>query len=390
MAPITTSASRAVGRQRQAITFADCRRRSGPRAPRRRSRRSCRRPAPSSAASLAASVPLPPMATPTSARLSAGASFTPSPVIATTAPCRLKRLHQPQLVLGAGAGEHVDLARRVRKRRVIAARSRSRPVDDLRVVGEAELPGDRPRGDRVIAGDHLHAGCRPRGSRARRRSPPGAADRSGPSRPRKVRPPSTSANARRALRPDAAAGRDGQHALSRAARLSTRRCQESRRAAPSPTGAAAGRTCEQPLRRAFDIERRRGRRASWCSVAMKRCRASNGISSMRAAAVGAAAPDRARPWRPATSSAPSIGSPSTSQSPPSADAAARRCTAGPPSNLGQERLVGGIDSPSGGRCRRAARSRRPVTSRSAVGRGYRLHGHLVAGERAGLVGADDA
>jgi hypothetical protein len=39
-----------------------------------------------SAASLVASVPLMPMATPTSARLSAGASFTPSPVIATTSP----------------------------------------------------------------------------------------------------------------------------------------------------------------------------------------------------------------------------------------------------------------------------------------------------------------
>ena len=39
-----------------------------------------------SAASLAASVPFWPMATPTSARLSAGASLTPSPVIATTWP----------------------------------------------------------------------------------------------------------------------------------------------------------------------------------------------------------------------------------------------------------------------------------------------------------------
>jgi hypothetical protein len=39
-----------------------------------------------SAASFAASVPVRPMATPMSARLSAGASFTPSPVIATAAP----------------------------------------------------------------------------------------------------------------------------------------------------------------------------------------------------------------------------------------------------------------------------------------------------------------
>ena len=38
------------------------------------------------AALLATSVPERPIATPTSARASAGASFTPSPVIATTAP----------------------------------------------------------------------------------------------------------------------------------------------------------------------------------------------------------------------------------------------------------------------------------------------------------------
>ena len=38
------------------------------------------------AASLATSVPVMPIATPTSARASAGASFTPSPVIATTSP----------------------------------------------------------------------------------------------------------------------------------------------------------------------------------------------------------------------------------------------------------------------------------------------------------------
>jgi hypothetical protein len=38
------------------------------------------------AASLATSVPVIPIATPTSARASAGASFTPSPVMATTRP----------------------------------------------------------------------------------------------------------------------------------------------------------------------------------------------------------------------------------------------------------------------------------------------------------------
>ena len=41
-----------------------------------------------SAACLATSVPATPMATPMSAAFNAGASFTPSPVIATTAPVR--------------------------------------------------------------------------------------------------------------------------------------------------------------------------------------------------------------------------------------------------------------------------------------------------------------
>ncbi len=43
-----------------------------------------------SAVCLATSVPVMPMATPMLARLSAGASFTPSPVIATTWSCALK------------------------------------------------------------------------------------------------------------------------------------------------------------------------------------------------------------------------------------------------------------------------------------------------------------
>ena len=59
-----------------------------------------------SAASLATSVPLMPMAMPMSAFFSAGASFTPSPVMATTCPSPLERLDDLQLVLGRDAGEH--------------------------------------------------------------------------------------------------------------------------------------------------------------------------------------------------------------------------------------------------------------------------------------------
>ena len=53
-----------------------------------------------SAASLLTSVPVIPIATPMSANLSAGASLTPSPVIATTAPRVFARLDDPELLLG--------------------------------------------------------------------------------------------------------------------------------------------------------------------------------------------------------------------------------------------------------------------------------------------------
>ena len=52
-----------------------------------------------SAVSRVTSVPLIPMAIPMSALFSAGASLTPSPVMPTTWPARLQRLHDPHLVL---------------------------------------------------------------------------------------------------------------------------------------------------------------------------------------------------------------------------------------------------------------------------------------------------
>ena len=78
------------------------------------------------AASLAADVPLF-IASPTSAWASAGASFVPSPVIATRWPSACWRADEGDLVLGLGLGDEV--------------------VD-------AGLAGDRRRGQRVVAGDH--------------------------------------------------------------------------------------------------------------------------------------------------------------------------------------------------------------------------------------------
>ena len=61
------------------------------------------------AAPLATSVPVMPMAMPMSAAPMAGASLTPSPVIATMLPFRLQHLDQPDLVLRGDAREHADL-----------------------------------------------------------------------------------------------------------------------------------------------------------------------------------------------------------------------------------------------------------------------------------------
>ena len=88
-------------------------------------------------ASFAACVPVF-IATPTSACASAGASFVPSPVIATRRPPACSRLDQRHLVLGRRLGEEV--------------------VD-------AGLLGDRRGGERVVAGDHHGADAHARAAR---------------------------------------------------------------------------------------------------------------------------------------------------------------------------------------------------------------------------------
>ena len=61
------------------------------------------------AAPLATSVPVMPMAMPMSAAPIAGASFTPSPVMATMFFLALQDLDEPDLVLGGDAGDHADV-----------------------------------------------------------------------------------------------------------------------------------------------------------------------------------------------------------------------------------------------------------------------------------------
>src|SRR5512147_1734601 len=102
-----------------------------------------------SEASRVTSVPPWPIATPMCASRSAGASFTPSPVIATTWPFALKArtmrsfcsaVVRALLVRGLGELRAGD--------RLVAR------------VPEADLLGDRGRGELVIAGDHDGADAR--------------------------------------------------------------------------------------------------------------------------------------------------------------------------------------------------------------------------------------
>ena len=79
----------------------------------------------SAAASRATSVPRPPMAMPMSAALSAGASFTPSPVMATISPLALSAAHEAQLLLGAHPREDAACAD-VRPQRGVVQRCRAR------------------------------------------------------------------------------------------------------------------------------------------------------------------------------------------------------------------------------------------------------------------------
>ena len=112
------------------------------------------------AASFETSVPVIPIAMPMSARFSAGASLTPSPVIATTCTSPLERVDEPHLVLGRDARDDADAVDRG-QRLVVAHRGPLRAGDGASL--DSELSGDRLGRDRVVAGDHAHSD--PRGLR---------------------------------------------------------------------------------------------------------------------------------------------------------------------------------------------------------------------------------
>ena len=97
-----------------------------------------------SAASCATSVPAMPIATPMSAFFSAGASFTPSPVIATAWPRSLQRRHDAQLVGRRDARVDLDLVDAPVELGVVH-RLQLGARDERRLAQHAELAGDRLR-----------------------------------------------------------------------------------------------------------------------------------------------------------------------------------------------------------------------------------------------------
>ena len=76
-----------------------------------------------------------PMATPMSAFLSAGASFTPSPVMATMWPFMPQQVHEVDLVLGGDAGDDADVVQLPR-----APRRRTSPRNSAPVIARPRIP----------------------------------------------------------------------------------------------------------------------------------------------------------------------------------------------------------------------------------------------------------
>ena len=108
-----------------------------------------------SAASLATSVPLMPIATPMSACFRAGASLTPSPVMATISPVALQRLDDAELVLGAMRAK--TLCRRRAPSRCAGPSAPRAPAPVMTTAVGRVRPScsaiSRRRG-RLVAGDH--------------------------------------------------------------------------------------------------------------------------------------------------------------------------------------------------------------------------------------------
>ena len=330
------------------------------------------------AASRATSVPDAPIATPMSARRSAGASFTPSPVIATVWPWARSASTTRSFVSGS-------LRATMSSGLSAGARRRARAPQglDLGAGEHAGLSGDDPdlarhrlRGQRVIAGDHDDPDAGP--SRAgdgigdvRAQGGPGAR----PGRGRRDRLGHVAVGLE-ALSRDALLG-EAEHpqpgarvALERPPHRPARVVVER----PLPGGAAhAAASLEQLERRTLDVEPAASRpaRCQGSSCASDEGRSGTGAGGVARARTGRHPDPHRGPRRPAAARFRS--GPLRAPSRRLRDGRARCCSA-----------------------RRCARSPRRLASPSrgtariellAVGP-KPVHRHAALGERAGLVGAD--
>ena len=259
-------------------------------------------------ASLAASVPFMPMATPTSARLRAGASFTPSPVMATTWPSSCRALTRRSLCSGlARANTSTSMA--TRRRAASSIMATSAPV----MAGlPTPMPSWAPMARAVSTWSPVIILTR---MPAWWHSPTArmASSRGGsmmPTSASSVKPDSMSASARLPLAGAARLQASASRRRPCAAVSVAMRRQKSTSIALSPwcsnwalhmsrmrSGAPLAKIHASPL-------------LSRCQVAMKRCSDSNGIESSRGQACSpSACVNPVLP--PSTSRAPSVGSPTT-------------------------------------------------------------------------------
>ncbi len=268
------------------------------------------------AASLATSVPETPIATPMSACLRAGASLAPSPVTATTSPRRCRAT--TTRILSSGPTRHSSSSpglSRSKSRPSSSSASTSVPVTTVG-AGPVTMPTLRATASAVSGWSPVTITIR---MRARRQSAtaPLTSGRGGSSIP--TRPSSVSSDSA-AFCPGRGSGtcrwatartRSPWEAIaSFAAMTSARRSSVSRRRSPARSAALqrSRSSCGAPLA----YTRQPPPALSWCTVLMSLRPEPKGCSATRGAAASSAA--RSSPaFAAATSSAPSVVSPSTRQ-----------------------------------------------------------------------------
>ncbi len=173
-----------------------------------------------------------PIATPMSARRRAGASLTPSPVIATTCPSSRSDVGDAELGLGRAAGEDQLVARRAGASRARSSVIGSSSLADRRPRSRpSPIPTrlrDRRRGEAVVPGDDDDPDAGPVAARDRVRRPRVGADR--------------------ASRPGRGSVRSVSASLARSGTAVRRAVRAGRRRAPAAPGSRSRRRSTEPGR----------------------------------------------------------------------------------------------------------------------------------------------